>query len=209
MWKFVAVVIVVGLIMYVLISQLKNKTYTKLVTLLQSGEIESFYKEIDSPKVKLLFPKIAILDLRLNAAILNQNKKECERLIEQICSQPLLPLQKEIYYMKAFNYYVSVEDQKMTKKYLDLVNTLNNGKAKQEANRIYNIYILKNDKDLKELLEELETMKDEQKGAHEYLISLIYHNRNDSENEKKYRELASTHFALIDAKSREKYQHQS
>lgn len=110
--------------------------------------------------------------------------------------------------MKAFNYYVGLEDKKMSKKYLDLINGLSNERMKFEANRVYNIFILKTDKDLKDLLEELESMEDNEKGINEYLISVIYKNLKDTKNQKKYEELSRTHFAAVDEMTAQKLQEQ-
>ena len=106
--------------------------------------------------------------------------------------------------MKAFNFYVGLEDARNSKKYLSLINELPNERMKFEANRVYNIFILKNDKDLKDLLEEVENMEDREKGVNEYLISVIYKNKKDRENQKKYAELSRQHFALVDADTAEK-----
>lgn len=202
--KILAIIAVVAVVMIALISTLKKSMVKKLIHYLEESEFESFYKDIDSTKTKLLLPKMSILDMKLNAEIVQQNKNNIDALFDEICSLPLTPSQKEHYYMKAFNYYVSLFDKKHTKKYIHLINELPNERMKLEANRVYNIYILKNDKDLRSLLVELKDMDDEQKGVNEYLISLIYKNKNDMENAKKYEELSKQHFALVDEKTAEK-----
>ena len=202
--KILAIIAVVAVVMIALISTLKKSMVKKLIHYLEESEFESFYKDIDSTKTKLLLPKMSILDMKLNAEIVQQNKNNIDALFDEICSLPLTPSQKEHYYMKAFNYYVSLSDKKHTKKYIHLINELPNERMKLEANRVYNIYILKNDKDLRSLLVELKDMDDEQKGDNEYLISLIYKNKNDMENAKKYEELSKQHFALVDEKTAEK-----
>lgn len=202
--KILAIIAVVAVVMIAFISTLKKSMVKKLIHYLEESEFESFYKDIDSTKTKLLLPKMSILDMKLNAEIVQQNKNNIDALFDEICSLPLTPSQKEHYYMKAFNYYVSLSDKKHTKKYIHLINELPNERMKLEANRVYNIYILKNDKDLRSLLVELKDMDDEQKGVNEYLISLIYKNKNDMENAKKYEELSKQHFALVDEKTAEK-----
>ena len=202
--KILALIAVVAVVMIALISTLKKSMVKKLIHYLEESEFESFYKDIDSTKTKLLLPKMSILDMKLNAEIVQQNKNNIDALFDEICSLPLTPSQKEHYYMKAFNYYVSLSDKKHTKTYIHLINELPNERMKLEANRVYNIYILKNDKDLRSLLVELKDMDDEQKGVNESLISLIYKNKNDMENAKKYEELSKQHFALVDEKTAEK-----
>lgn len=204
--KILAVIVVMVIIMYTLIGTMKRSTYKKLVTYLQKGEIEQFNNEIDSRKIKLLFPKISILDMKLNASILEQDKLQTISYLEQICSLPLTNSQKEIYYMKAFNFFIGIKDKSNSRRFLEKINLLPNEQIKLEANRVYNIYIKKNDKDLSALLEELEDMEDEQKGVHEFLISLIYKNKKDFENAEKYEKLSKEHFALIDERTAQKYQ---
>ena len=69
---------------------------------------------------------------------------------------------------------------------------------KVEAKRVYNIYVLKNDDDLKDLLEEINDQEDYQKGVNEFLVSLIYQNKGDKENAKKYEDLSKEHLAMVD-----------
>lgn len=206
MKKTIAIIIVVAIVMMFLISTLKKSTYKRLVNYLENGDFTSFYKEIDSKKVKMLLNNLNIIDMKLNAAIVQQNKQETNRLFDEVIKLPLTSSQKEHYYMKAFNYYVGLMEKKKAKKYIDLINTTSNERMKLEANRVYNIYILKNDKDLRSLLLELKDLEDSQKGVNEYLISLIYKNKGDLENAAKYEELSKEHFALVDEQTAKKYE---
>lgn len=198
MMKAIAVAVVVALVMFTIVNTLKTTTYRKMVTYLENGDYKTFHEQIEKKSTKFLFPKSSILDLKLNAALVQKKKKESIQLLDEICSMPLSISQKENYYMKAFNFFVGINDEKNCKKYLKLINELPNDRIKYEANRVYNIFILKNDKDLKDLLDELETMEDREKGVNEYLISVIYKNKKDIENQKKYEELSKQHFAIVD-----------
>lgn len=206
MMKAIAVAVVVALVMFTIVNTLKTTMYRKMVGYLENGDYTTFYNEIDKKSTKFLFPKSSILDLKLNAALVQKKKKESTQLLEEICAMPLTISQKETYYMKAFNFFVGINDEKNCKKYLNLINELSNDRIKYEANRVYNIFILKNDKYLKDLLDELETMEDREKGVNEYLISVIYKNKKDTENQKKYEDLSKKHFAIVDAETSEKIQ---
>ena len=206
MMKAIAVAVVVALVMFTVVNTLKTTMYRKMVGYLENGDYSTFYNEIDKKSTKFLFPKSSILDLKLNAALVQKKKKESTQLLEEICAMPLTVSQKETYYMKAFNFFVGINDEKNCKKYLNLINELPNDRIKYEAERVYNIFILKNDKYLKDLLDELETMEDREKGVNEYLISVIYKNKKDTENQKKYEELSKEHFAIVDAETSEKIQ---
>lgn len=206
MMKAIAVAVVVALVMFTVVNTLKTTMYRKMVGYLENGDYSTFYNEIDKKSTKFLFPKSSILDLKLNAALVQKKKKESTQLLEEICAMPLTVSQKETYYMKAFNFFVGINDEKNCKKYLNLINELPNDRIKYEAERVYNIFILKNDKYLKDLLDELETMEDREKGVNEYLISVIYKNKKDTENQKKYEDLSKKHFAIVDAETSEKIQ---
>lgn len=204
MMKAIAVAVVVALVMFTVVNTLKTTMYRRLVGYLEKADYDHFYEEIDRKSTKFLFPKSAILDLKLNAAIIQEKKKETTAILDQLCSMPLTNSQKENYYMKAFNFYAGYEDEKNCRKYLKLINELPNDRIRYEANRVFNIFILKNDKDLSELLEELDGMEDRERGVNEYLISVIYKNRNDTANQKKYEELSKEHFALVDEETAKK-----
>lgn len=206
MMKAIAVAVVVALVMFTVVNTLKTTMYRKMVGYLENGDYSTFYNEIDKKSTKFLFPKSSILDLKLNAALVQKKKKESTQLLEEICAMPLTVSQKETYYMKAFNFFVGINDEKNCKKYLNLINELPNDRIKYEAERVYNIFILKNDRYLKDLLDELETMEDREKGVNEYLISVIYKNKKDTENQKKYEDLSKKHFAIVDAETSEKIQ---
>ena len=202
--KTLAVVVVAAIVMYTLIGGLKRRKYRTLVSCLEQGNYDAFYKDLDKTSTKLLFPKLSLLDLRLNAAMIRQNKKETAKLLEEISCMPLTPKQKESFYMKAFNYFVGLGDAKMSRKYRDLINALPNERMKFEVNRVYNIFILKNDQDLGDLLEELNAMEENEKGINEYLVSVIYKNKKDAANQKKYEELSRKHFAAVDEMTAQK-----
>ncbi|MEY8257733.1 hypothetical protein AAK706_08375 [Erysipelotrichaceae bacterium 66-17] len=204
MTKTIAVAVVAALIMFTIINTLKTTLYRKMVSNLENGEYADFDEKINRKWTQFLFPKTSILDLKLNAALVQKKKKEAIRLLDELCSLPLVLSQKENYYMKAFNFFVGINDEKNSGRYLKKINELPNDRIKLEANRVYNIFILKNDKDLGDLLQELEGFEEDEKGINEYLISVIYTNKKDLVNAKKFEELSRKHFASVDEKTARK-----
>ena len=185
---------VVSLIVIVfLLKMVRKLLYNKLIALLQDGEFETFYKKTDTVLYRLLISKIDLLFLKLKAYFLEQNKKRILLYLNEI--EPLLitNMQKEKVYIDAFNYFISIEDKNNSKKYLNKINELDNPRMKIEVNRVYNIYIRKSDEDLKNLLEECMELEEENRAVHEYLISIIYKNKNDRKNQQKYEDLSRLH----------------
>jgi hypothetical protein len=195
----IVVAVVVAVVMIFAVSYLKRRRYSEMVNCVEERNFAKFDQLVSDRWTKLLLPKFSLLDMKLNAAILEGNEKKATSYFDEIIHLPLTPKMKEQYYMKGFNFYVAQENKKKARQYLDLVEGLGNERMLTEAKRVYNIYILKNDKDLNALLKELEDLPEEGRGVNEYLISLIYKNKKDLENAKKYEALSEKHFAMVDA----------
>ncbi len=171
---------------------------------LQNERFEDFDARSNSNFVKWLFPRFNVVYLQMNSAILQNNKRKINEVFDRIDSISMTYNQNEDVYMKALNYYVSVSDKRLAHDYLEKINTLNNAQMKLEANRICHVYIDKDDSDLPELLEEVADLPDARKGVHEFLISIIYKNKGDKENQKKYEALSRQHMELLDAEIADK-----
>ena len=55
------------------------------------------------------------------------------------------------------------------------------------------------------LREEIEYMEPSKAGVHEYLISLMYANKGDAANAKKYKKLSEEHLQQLDEEIKEKH----
>lgn len=83
--KIIAIIIVVALVMFTIINTLKTKTYQKLVTYLETGDYDLFNQKINQSFIQFLFPKSSLLDLKFNAALIQQKKKEAIQYLEALC----------------------------------------------------------------------------------------------------------------------------
>ncbi len=197
---YIVIFIIAVVVLTFAISYLKSLQYKKLVSFLEKKEFDKFDQEIDTLYTKILFPPFNVDYMKLNGAILRNDERLIDKSFAVFDNKRLNVKQKEAVYMMAFNYYISLEDYKKAKKYVDAVNTLNNEQMKKEANRIYNIYAEKGHRYLDEMLEEVNMMDDTYKGVHEFLIYLMYENKGDKENAEKYKKLSEKHMKLLDRK---------
>ena len=55
------------------------------------------------------------------------------------------------------------------------------------------------------MLNEIEYMEPSKAGVHEYLISLMYANKGDAANAKKYKKLSEEHLQQLDEEIKEKH----
>ncbi len=197
---YIVAFVILLVIMTFFISFLKRKKYLELIKLLETKKFDEFHLEVKKLYTKILFPPFNLDYMELNAFILENNSKEIQKSFDSFNKKNLNKKQKEIVFMMAFNYYINLEEYNKAKKYIDLINNLDNIQMKKEANRIYDIYALKGYKYLDEMLDEISMMDDTYKGVNEFLISLMYKNKNDVENSEKYRKLSEKHMKLLDRK---------
>lgn len=197
---YVAVFIVFALLLAIAFNFIKRQKYAKLVNLITTQKYDEFDNQIESGFVKFVFGPYVKDYLKLNRAIVAADAKMIDERFAEIIKHRLNTKQKQDIYMKGFNYYVSLENPAKTKEYLDLVHTLSNEQIKKEADRIYDIYILKGHKYLDELLEETADMQDMYKGVNEFLISLMYENMGEKKKAQEYRRLSEKHIELLDRK---------
>lgn len=194
----VLIFILLAILFSITVKFVKKHYSTKIVRLLEERKFDEFDQLIETFIIKILFMPFNIDYMKLNSAILRDNKKMILQAFEKFEKHRLNHKQKSLIYMMAFNYYVSVEDQKYAKKYLNLVIDLKDEQMVKEATRIYDIYIEKGDRYLEEILEETKNLPVEHRGVNEFLISIMYENKKDHKKAKEYRELSETHIAMLD-----------
>lgn len=188
--NYVIIAIVVVALSTIVIQILKRTQFKKLLTYLQTGDFKTFEAKIDTPLMKYLYPQFNRDYLRLNAYVLQGDEKKIEAGLQRLLSYKMSKKQKEDVYMKAFNYYVGVEKPGKAKEALDLVKTLDHPAMEAEAQRIYDIFMMKKSNYIDEMLEQFEMQDSTAKGVTAYLLSVQYENKGDKANAKKYADIS-------------------
>lgn len=132
--------------------------------------------------------------VKLNEAMIRNQKEQIEKQFKRLLKQ-LTEKQKQIVYMNGFNYYLSENDEKKTKQFYRLVNTLKEEEIKQSTRISYDIFHEKGYKYLDEVLENYKQCDDEEKYVNEFLLSVMYKNKGDHEKAAYYEELSKQHAA--------------
>lgn len=193
LWKSILFAIIVVACGVLVTYFLKKNRMNKLIALMQSGNKEEFMKVANSKTTAFLFPRFNIEYLKLSYYILEGNKRKVNETFDFLLSMKLPKKQKQDVTMRAFNYYVDLNDKDRTKKLLETINTFDNAKMKQEATMVYDIFIMKRGNHIEEVLEQMEYTPEEAQGVNEYLLYVQYKNIGDKENEKKYEKLYKEH----------------
>lgn len=197
-YTIIAIVVVLAIVIAFIISTLKKSQYQKIVMSLQLKDRKEFNELLNNKLTKFLFPAIFLDNLRLSDAIMRDNKGEVSKLLEKITKQKLSSKDKERVYSQAYNYYLSINDKGNCTEWYNKIQNLSNDRLRLEVDKTYNIYVEKGYKYLDEMLEQVEEMDPKNAGVNEFLISLMYQNKGDAVNAKKYKKLSEEHLKALD-----------
>ena len=189
---YIIVAVIAVAIATLIIQVLKRTQFNKLARALQTQDFETFDRMVDSKLMKYLYPQFNLDYIKLNSYVMRGDEKKIDAGIQQLLNYKMSLKQKEDVYMKAFNYYVGAEKPGKAKQALDLVKTLEHPAMEAEAQRIYDIFIVKKYNYIDEMLEAFETQPDDAKGITAYLLSVQYENKGDKEKANEYLEVSKT-----------------
>ena len=195
----IVILILTGIEMYksILFNKHKKKVVNKLLNLVVATKFDEFYEYIASDEVLEVIETYNINFLKLNIAQITENSKDFDSILAEFDNIKMTQKQKVELYLKAFSYYADIENKIKSRKYKNLIlETSQDETQKIFVNRLYNIKIQKEAIYLDEIIEETNNLPEEKRGQNEYLISCMYHNLNDSQNEKKYMDLFKTHMNI-------------
>lgn len=203
-YVIIGAVVVVAIIVAIVINHEKKKRYQEILIAIQNKDHKTFNKLLESKSTKFLYPAMYLDSLRLNEAMLRDNKEDVDKVLTRLTKNKLKPKDKESVYAQAYNYYLSLKDNEKTKEWYLKIQELDNDRLKKEISRTYDIYVEKGYKYLDEMLNEVENMDPTNAGVNEFLISLMYQNKGDKENAKKYRQLSEKHIKQLDEETANK-----
>lgn len=198
-------IVVIAIIIAIVINILKKKQYQKILITIQNKDHEAFKELLENRLTTFLYPAVYLDNLRLNEAMLRGNKKDISDVLDRLTKFKLSKRDKERVYAQAFNYYLSAQDTIKAKYWHEKIQELDNDRMKLEIDRTYNIYIEKGYKYLDDMIEEVENMDPTNAGVNEFLISLMYENKGDKANAKKYRQLSEKHIKQLDEEIAKKH----
>ncbi len=195
--KLLIVVIIFSIVMAVVRKYSSAKLEKQLVKLLVDKDYEGFEELIDSKKVRNLILPFNIDFMKLNVAMIKEDKKEIDEMFEKFDYVKPSKAQKEAVYVKGFYYYLSNENYEKVEKYHNLLSKLKSEESMYEYDRAYDIYVKKGSRYLEETLEELKTAPDYYKPVLEGLISSMYENKNDEKMAKMYADRVLKHMEQV------------
>lgn len=187
--KTVGMVMVAAAFVFTVYIEVKKRTTIgKLETYLAKGDFESYLKLVDRPLTSILYPKYNVLFLRLNATMALSDAEQTERTIEQMAKLKMSDEQRLALAVKAFNFYVDVEDKRKSKEALKYIEK-HGGKEAAGVNRCtYDIFLKKSSAYISEMEHALEKATPSDEVMLCQLLAVQYENKGDHEKAAAYRE---------------------
>lgn len=182
------VMVAVVLVFTVYMEVKKRTTIGKLETYLAKGDFESYIKLVDRPLTSILYPKYNVLFLRLNATIALSDAEQTERTIEQMAKLKMNDEQRLALAVKAFSFYVDVEDKRKAKEALKYIEKHGGKEAARVNRRTYDIFLKKSSAYISEMEHALEKATPSDEVMLCQLLAVQYENKGDHERAAAYRE---------------------
>lgn len=182
------VMVAVVLVFTVYMEVKKRTTIGKLETYLAKGDFESYLKLVDRPLTSILYPKYNVLFLRLNATMALSDAEQTERTIEQMAKLKMNDEQRLALAVKAFSFYVDVEDKRKAKEALKYIEKHGGKEAARVNRRTYDILLKKSSAYISEMEHALEKATPSDEVMLCQLLAVQYENKGDHEKAAAYRE---------------------
>lgn len=182
------VMVAVVLVFTVYMEVKKRTTIGKLETYLAKGDFESYIKLVDRPLTSILYPKYNVLFLRLNATMALSDAEQTERTIEQMDKLKMNDEQRLALAVKAFSFYVDVEDKRKAKEALKYIEKHGGKEAARVNRRTYDIFLKKSSAYISEMEHALEKATPSDEVMLCQLLAVQYENKGDHERAAAYRE---------------------
>lgn len=182
------VMVAVVLVFTVYMEVKKRTTIGKLETYLAKGDFESYLKLVDRPLTSILYPKYNVLFLRLNATMALSDAEQTERTIEQMAKLKMNDEQRLALAVKAFSFYVDVEDKRKAKEALKCIEKHGGKEAARVNRRTYDIFLKKSSAYISEMEHALEKATPSDEVMLCQLLAVQYENKGDHEKAAAYRE---------------------
>ena len=187
--KTVGMVMVAAAFVFTVYIEIKKRTTIgKLETYLATGDFESYLKLVDRPLTSILYPKYNVLFLRLNATMALSDAEQTERTIEQMAKLKMSDEQRLALAVKAFNFYVDVEDKRKAKEALKYIEKHGGKEAAGVNRRTYDIFLKKSSAYISEMEHALEKATPSDEVMLCQLLAVQYENKGDHEKAAAYRE---------------------
>lgn len=179
MLYIVAVLFVCSILVEMTLAKMKQRTANQLIAQLMQKDYDAFNALIHKKRTKFFVPVFNSLMLQFHKAVLQENNKEAEQLVEKLQRVKKDKQQEIFFYSKAFPYFITRKDRKHIERYYQLISECEDSLTKSYVEMVYNTIIQHGFRYIKEAEQLLEEATGEDKHNIRMLLSQMYENRGD------------------------------
>lgn len=167
----------------------KRSVFRRLQSLLAGGEFDEFFKLIDAPSTRMMYPEYNLSYFKLNAYLIKDDAKEADKVLENLLSHKLNKRQRYDLVVKGFNIYVGQGNRKRAQELLEEIEGWQDEQmapVQQECRLTFDIAILGKSDHIEEMEQQLDKTEGMARGRLEYLLALQYENRGNKAKRDEY-----------------------
>lgn len=185
----IVVAVAIGAAISIIGAIKKRTTFDRLHGMLAAGDFDGFFKLIDAPFTRALYPAYNLMYFKLNAYLIQGDNERAHELLEQLLAHKTAPKQRVDLVIKAFNIYVGQQDRMGAKAMLKEIEGWTDENARgvqRECRRIYDIALKGSSAYIEEMKDEIAQASGTRRGQLEYFLSVQYENCGDKERAAEY-----------------------
>lgn len=186
---------IITLIYQSIVNKKERDAANKATLLLYNKKFDEFDEFMNTKEARKSIRRFNYCFLRLNEAIYKNNDKEIALIYKEFDDIHMNNQQAITLYTNLFTYFIETKNESKAKEVYSKIKKIKNVSNIYSIDRLYNIHIDKGYKYLDDTIKELNNADDINKPILESLISIMYENKGDTENAKKYNDLLLSHLS--------------
>lgn len=179
MMLLVVIIFVADMLWQLYQNKKRNDMFKQLSSLLAAGDFAAFDELINSMKVLKLFPPFNIAFLKLNEAMMKEDRSAIDKAFDSF-NVPMNKAQKEALYKRAFYYYLGVREKEKAGAYYHLLKDLK-VKDEETLDIMYDTYVLDGYAYLEDVEKQIEGLEEKQQMPYLSVLADMYRNKGEGE----------------------------
>lgn len=164
----------------------KRTTFAKLEHYMAEQEFDKYLEVLDRPVMNILYPEYNRLFMRLNAYLAMGDTKNTARVLDQMMPLRMNKQQQLALAVKAFSFYVEVEDKEKAERALTILEANGSDAVAKGSREMFDIFLCGSTKYIGQMERELKDASEADQLRLCQLLAIQYESRGDKARAKEY-----------------------
>lgn len=164
----------------------KRTTFAKLEHYMAEQEFDKYLEVLGRPVMNILYPEYNRLFMRLNAYLAMGDTKNTARVLDQMMPLRMNKQQQLALAVKAFSFYVEVEDKEKAERALTILEANGSDAVAKGSREMFDIFLCGSTKYIGQMERELKDASEADQLRLCQLLAIQYENRGDKARAKEY-----------------------